>query len=71
VIRGLSSRFISSGVQHLFQHSVFRLIRRRTMYEMYPEWGPAKHNPESPMNAQAVQAALDLRDNGGERPDDN
>ncbi len=41
------------------------------MYEMYPEWGPAKHNPESPSNVQAVQAALDLRDNGGERPDDN
>jgi len=42
------------------------------MYEMYPaEWGPAKHNPESPMNTQALQAALDLRDNGAERPDDN
>jgi hypothetical protein len=40
------------------------------MYEMYPEWGPSKNNPESPMNA-ALQAALDLRDNGGERPDDN
>ncbi|MET0523193.1 MAG: hypothetical protein ABWZ91_00200 [Nocardioides sp.] len=41
------------------------------MYEMYPaEWGPAKHNPENPYN-QALQAALDLRDNGGERPDDN
>jgi hypothetical protein len=41
------------------------------MYEMYPEWGPAKHYPESPTSNQAVQAALDLRDNGGERPDDN
>ena len=41
------------------------------MYDMYPEWGPAKHHPESPTSAQAVQAALDLRDNGGERPDDN
>ena len=40
------------------------------MYEMYPEWGPAKHDPDSP-TAQAVQAALDLRDNGGPRPDDN
>jgi hypothetical protein len=38
---------------------------------MYPEWGPAKHYPESPLNAQAVQTSLDLRDNGGERPDDN
>jgi hypothetical protein len=41
------------------------------MYEMYPEWGPAKNYPESPTSNQAVQAALDLRDNGGERPDDN
>ena len=41
------------------------------MYEMYPEWGPAKHYPESATNTQAVQASLDLRDNGGERPDDN
>jgi len=41
------------------------------MYEMYPEWGPSKHYPESPTSAQAVQASLDLRDNGGERPDDN
>ena len=28
-------------------------------------------DPESPTSHQAVQAALDLRDNGGERPDDN
>jgi hypothetical protein len=42
-----------------------------TMYDMYPEWGPAKNNPESPVSSQAIQAALDLRDNGGERPDDN
>jgi hypothetical protein len=41
------------------------------MYDMYPEWGPAKNNPDSPRSSQAVQAALDLRDNGGERPDDN
>lgn len=41
------------------------------MYEMYPEWGPARHDPENPTSTQAVQAALDLRDNGGERPDDN
>jgi len=40
------------------------------MYDMYPDWGPARNNPESPAFA-AVQAALDLRDNGGERPDDN
>lgn len=41
------------------------------MYDMYPEWGPAKHDPESPVNQYALQASLDLRDNGGERPDDN
>ncbi|MET3960587.1 hypothetical protein ABIE44_000521 [Marmoricola sp. OAE513] len=45
------------------------------MYEMYPEWGPAKHDPESPANQRAqrlaLQTALDLRDNGGPRPDDN
>ena len=42
------------------------------MYEMYPaEWGPAKHDPDHPRNAAALQAALDLRDNGAERPDDN
>ncbi len=41
------------------------------MYDLYPEWGPAKNNPESSRSSQALQAALDLRDNGGERPDDN
>ena len=41
------------------------------MYDMYPEWGPAKNNPDSPRSIGAVQAALDLRDNGGQRPDDN
>ncbi|MFT3871214.1 MAG: hypothetical protein QM714_00995 [Nocardioides sp.] len=40
-------------------------------YDMYPEWGPASHDPQNPMSAEAVQAALDLRDNGGQRPDDN
>ena len=45
------------------------------MYDMYPEWGPAKHwsDPQTgtTMNQQALQTSLDLRDNGGERPDDN
>jgi hypothetical protein len=42
------------------------------MYDMYPEWGPAKHDPDHPLSqAAAVQTALDLRDNGGPRPDDN
>ena len=41
------------------------------MYDMYPEWGPAKNNPDNAASNQAVQAALDLRDGGGQRPDDN
>jgi hypothetical protein len=49
------------------------------MYDMYPDWGPAKHRapsdapyqPENPGSRDAVQASLDLRDNGGQRPDDN
>ena len=41
------------------------------MYDMYPDWGPANHQPENPHSREAVQASLDLRDNGGERPDDN
>ena len=49
------------------------------MYDMYPDWGPAKnrapfdapYQPESPQSREAVQASLDLRDNGGQRPDDN
>jgi hypothetical protein len=40
------------------------------MYNMYPEWGPSQHAANEQAQ-QAVQAALDLRDNGGERPDDN
>jgi hypothetical protein len=46
-------------------------LKDETMYDMYPEWGPARNNPDSPHSQQALQAALDLRDNGGERPDDN
>jgi len=44
------------------------------MYDMYPEWGPAKHRTDdaSPSDQMgALQTALDLRDNGSERPDDN
>jgi len=47
------------------------------MYDMYPEWGPNGQavppwavQPDDGSQA-AVQASLDLRDNGGERPDDN
>jgi hypothetical protein len=51
-----------------------------TMYDMYLEWGPSRHRLDEPTGAPAssgpgalagVQAGLDLRDNGGERPDDN
>lgn len=35
------------------------------------EWGPARHNPESPMSWESMQAAVDLRDAGEQRPDDN
>ena len=45
------------------------------MYDMYPEWGPAQHHPDNPRSHEnvnrALQASLDLRDNGGQRPDDN
>jgi hypothetical protein len=45
------------------------------MYDMYPDWGPASHHPENPRSVEntleAVQRSLDLRDNGGGRPDDN
>jgi hypothetical protein len=40
------------------------------MYEMYPDWGPLRRDPDSPYS-RALQEALDLRDNGAERPDDN
>jgi hypothetical protein len=45
------------------------------MYDMYPDWGPAAHHPENPRSIEntqvALQRSLDLRDNGGQRPDDN
>jgi hypothetical protein len=44
------------------------------MYDMYPEWGPARHRETQDNNEaalQSVQSGLDLRDNGGQRPDDN
>jgi len=42
------------------------------MYDMYPEWGPARSRHNSDVyTASPVQTAMDLRDNGGERPDDN
>ncbi|MFY0406094.1 hypothetical protein [Solicola sp. PLA-1-18] len=40
------------------------------MYDMYPEWGP-RHLRDDDRATAAVQTAMDRRDNGGERPDDN
>jgi hypothetical protein len=46
------------------------------MYDMYPEWGPSRHR-QDPYDGStgdaltSVQTGLDLRDNGGQRPDDN
>ena len=40
------------------------------MYETFPEWGPAKNNPDSPAH-HALHSALDPRDTSGQRPDDN
>jgi hypothetical protein len=43
------------------------------MYDMYPEWGPGRHRDEEDQGETltGVQVGLDLRDNGGQRPDDN
>jgi hypothetical protein len=48
------------------------------MYDMYPEWGPAHNDPDHPLNGGtnaagngSRQVSADLRDKGGERPDDN
>jgi hypothetical protein len=46
--------------------------RSISVYDMYPDdWGPANHQPDNPHSQQAIQASLDLRDNGGRAPDDN
>lgn len=50
------------------------------MYEMHPDWGPAKHDPDHPLHrthTDMLQAAFDrpagtaLRDDDDLRPDDN
>jgi hypothetical protein len=48
------------------------------MYDMYPDWGPARHREpldtltrERDPHLQFLQDALDLRDGENERPDDN
>jgi len=40
------------------------------MYDMYPYWGPAQHE-HNDAATEALQTALDRRDNGGQGPDDN
>jgi hypothetical protein len=54
-------------------------MEKLPMYDMYPEWGPSRHRVDDTEPGQGadglalagVQAGLDLRDNGGQRPDDN
>jgi hypothetical protein len=41
------------------------------MSQQLLEWGPARNNPDSPHSHEAIQAAIDLRDSSGPRPDDN
>ena len=53
------------------------------MYDMYPDWGPAKHDPDHPLNHgqhrydDSLQSAFNrpagtaLRDEDESRPDDN
>jgi hypothetical protein len=40
------------------------------MYDLYPDWGPARHDPDSPMS-RALQQAVDLRDDSVALADDN
>jgi hypothetical protein len=52
-----------------------------TMYDMYPDWGPATHDPDHPLHRDshndALQGAFNrtagtaLRDEDDPRPDDN
>ncbi len=41
------------------------------MYDMYPDWGPAAHDPSDPRSAEALARAFEARDVDGDRPDDN
>jgi hypothetical protein len=45
------------------------------MYDMYPDWGPAKHRSSDTVTASSGHRAgawdTDTRDDGVERPDDN
>jgi hypothetical protein len=49
------------------------------MYDMYPDWGPAKHDPDHPLRPRhsdssksaASTTGTALRDDDDLRPDDN
>jgi hypothetical protein len=43
------------------------------MYDMYPDWGPARHREpqDRDPHLQLMQEALDPRDSAEEPPDDN
>ncbi len=45
------------------------------MYDLYPDWGPAKHRADEPTMGSGAHPAsppsLDRRDGGAQRPDDN
>ena len=47
--------------------------RENAMYDMYPEWGPDQHRETRQEDSalRSAQSGLDLRDHGGQRPDDN
>jgi hypothetical protein len=73
VIHELESSDLRRGARDLL---ITRLtVLEIAMYDLYPDWGPASHHPENPRSIEATNAALqeslDLRDNGGQRPDDN
>jgi hypothetical protein len=40
------------------------------MYDMYPEWGPARHEDDHPYR-QPLQEAMERREDPAQRPDDN
>ena len=45
------------------------------MYDMYPDWGPSRNNPDNPMNREALRKqrvdSFAQRDSDEQRPDDN
>ncbi|MBO0847182.1 MAG: hypothetical protein J2P22_17410 [Nocardioides sp.] len=65
-------RLVTRKARHRWRTIRVQQQGEKTVYDMYPEdWGPAMHQPENPRSYEAIQASLDLRDHGGQRPDDN